>query len=114
MTVPLRNACTALDGLGAMTKRQVPIATQMRKVSPAGQAVANQKIDPTPTATNTRRTPTAATLSSNGADSFATNRGRLDGAAPRTSDLVCRKLRKERSSCLTFVTPANSSTLSTA
>jgi hypothetical protein len=63
MTIPLKDARAAFAGFGAMTVRQEIIATQMRNVSPAGQAVANQKIDPTPTAINTRKTAVAATRS---------------------------------------------------
>src|SRR4029077_3857020 len=114
MTIPLKDARAAFAGFGAMTVRQEIIATQMRNVSPAGQAVANQKIDPTPTAINTRTTAVAATCSSIGAERFAISGGRLGFVSAKTSDLVCRKFRKEETSCLTLIKAANSSTLSTA
>src|SRR6266403_1102244 len=114
MTIPLKDARAAFAGFGAMTVRQEIIATQMRNVSPAGQAVANQKIDPTPTPINTRKTAVAATRSSIGAERFAISGGRQGFVSAKTSDLVCRKFRQQESRCLTFITPASSSALSTA
>src|SRR6266436_4094533 len=103
MTVPLRNARTAPEEFGAMTKRQVPMTTQMRNVSPTGHAVANQKIDPTPTPINTRKTAVAATRSSIGAERFAISGGRQGFVSAKTSDLVCRKFRQQERSCPTFI-----------
>ena len=88
--MPLNAAAVARAGLGAMTYRQDARPTQVRKVSPAGQAVTIQKNAALPTVIKTRKAAIAATLMSIGVVILAANPDRIVGASVKSADLVSK------------------------
>src|SRR4029077_847820 len=90
ITMPLNIAVVARAGSGVMTNRVQAIPSQMRNVSPAGQAVAIQNSDPRPAVTNPRKTAIAAIEMSIGVVIFAGSDGRVRGASVNSADRVSK------------------------